>query len=226
MQTYDSGMSVLPCVVARDPDAMADALAQALEADGACVISGLPDPQLTAALREDLHRLLADAVLSAASIGRGDLRRQRADIRGDATLWLDHPGCGAAAAQFLVVMEALRVALNRRLFLGLDEVEAHYAVYPPGAGYARHRDRFVDDGLHHAHSAQTRVLSLVSYLNDDWRADGGGALRLHLPGGRVDVAPSGGSSVCFLSEIEHEVLPTTRERLSIASWMRTRANHG
>ena len=52
----------------------------------------------------------------------------------------------------------------------------------------------------------------------------GGALRLHLPDGAVDVPPRGGTLVLFLSaEIEHEVLPTTRERLSIAGWFRRRA---
>jgi len=215
-------MSVLPCVDARDSEAMADALASALETHGGCVIDALPDAQLTMALREDLRRLQASAALSTAAIGRGNRHRQRADIRGDATLWLDDPRCGQVAAQFFTAMDALRRALNRRLFLGLAEVEAHYAAYPPGAGYARHRDRFIDDGVQRERTGNTRTLSLVSYLNDDWRAHDGGALRLHLTAGAVDVAPSGGRSVCFLSEIEHEVLPATRERLSIASWMRTR----
>jgi SM-20-related protein len=113
-------------------------------------------------------------------------------------------------------MDALRVALNRRLLLGMEEFEAHFACYPPGAGYARHRDRFADD--------DARVLSLVAYLNADWPDDAGGALRLHLPGGIRDIAPRAGTTVLFLSdEIEHEVLPATRERWSIAGWFRRRA---
>lgn len=28
------------------------------------------------------------------------------------------------------------------------------------------------------------------------------------------------ASLCFLSELEHEVLPAKRERLSIAAWLR------
>jgi SM-20-related protein len=35
--------------------------------------------------------------------------------------------------------------------------------------------------------------------------------------------PHAGTSVIFLSGIEHEVLPATRERLSIAAWLRKRA---
>ena len=38
----------------------------------------------------------------------------------------------------------------------------------------------------------------------------------------IDVVPDSGSIV-FLSELEHEVLPATRERFSIAAWMRRRA---
>ena len=49
----------------------------------------------------------------------------------------------------------------------------------------------------------------------------GGALRLSLEGGDVDVAPRTGS-VVFLSELEHEVLPAMRERWSIAAWLRRR----
>ena len=94
----------------------------------------------------------------------------------------------------------------------LAEVEAHYARYAPGTGYARHSDRFRD--------SDSRVLSLVSYLNEDWQIEQGGALRLYLPQGTVDVMPQSGTSICFLSEIEHEVLPATRERLSIAAWLR------
>ena len=225
MPSYDSGMSALPCVVGCDSEAVVDALAQALEAHGACVIDDFPDRPLTAALRHDLQRLQADAALSAAAVGRGELRRQRPRIRGDATLWLDDPRCGLAASRFLTGMDGLRTALNRRLYLGLDEVEAHYAAYPPGVGYARHRDRFATGNLQRDRCRNARVLSLVSYLNHDWRGDEGGALRLYLPAGAVDVVPSGGRSICFLSEIEHEVLPATRERLSVAGWMRTRTDH-
>ena len=137
----------------------------------------------------------------------------RTDIRGDSTLWLDDARAGAVAATYLAALDALRVALNRRLFLGLDEVEAHYAAYPAGARYAKHRDRFRDSDL--------RVVSFVTYLNPDWRDEDGGALRLSLAAGEIDIVPRSGS-VCFLSELEHEVLPATRERNSIAGWMRRR----
>ena len=104
--------------------------------------------------------------------------------------------------------------MNRRLFLGIDEVEAHYAAYPVGAFYARHRDRFRD--------SDARVVSVVTYLNPDWSDKDGGALRIVLDDGDIDIVPDTGSIV-FLSELEHEVLPAARERFSIAAWMRRRA---
>lgn len=189
-----------------------DALAAAIERAGACVVRGLPSPAHTDALRAELRGLHDAGALQAAAVGRGASHGMRTDIRGDRTLWLDDPACGPAATAFLGTLDALRTGLERRLFLGLRSVEAHFAAYPPGAGYARHRDRFRD--------SDARRLSLVAYLNDGWEAAHGGALRLHLPDGAHDVLPVGGTAVCFLSELEHEVLPATRERLSIAAWMR------
>jgi SM-20-related protein len=109
------------------------------------------------------------------------------------------------------VLAGLRVELNRRLMLGMETIQAHYALYPSGASYVRHRDRFRND--------DARVLSLVCYLNPDWPEDAGGALRLHLADGAIDIAPRMGTTVLFLSEeIEHEVLPATQPRWSIAAW--------
>ncbi|MFT3898265.1 MAG: 2OG-Fe(II) oxygenase [Thermomonas sp.] len=203
--------SPIPDIAAGDHDALADALATR----GACRITGLPDADSTRALRDDLLRLADAGELAPAATGRGGGRTLQPTLRGDRTLWLDDARCGAAASAFLARLDELRIALNQRLFLGLVEVEAHYARYAPGTGYARHRDRF--------HDSDARVVSLVAYLNEGWNETDGGALRLHSDEGAVDIPPLGGSAVCFRSEIEHEVLPALRERLSIAVWMRRRA---
>lgn len=191
-----------------------DAIAQALEAHSWCVVPDFLDKRLTTALAEECRVFDAGASLVPASTGRG-AGRQRSALRGDRTRWFE-PDCPTAAqADFFSRMDAVRVALNRRLLLGLEDLEAHYALYPPGAGYMRHLDRFHDD--------DARVMSAVAYLNGEWHDTDGGHLRLHLPDGPHDVVPRGGTLALFLSaEIEHEVLPASRERLSIAGWFRRR----
>jgi SM-20-related protein len=195
------------------PSARHDAVAAALRDDGFARLElpGLP----WRSLRDEAMALRDAGALRPAATGRRAGRRAGA-LRGDATAWIDPATCGPATTRWLAGMDALRIALNRRLLLGLEELEAHFACYPPGAGYARHRDRFADD--------DARVVSLACYLNPDWPADAGGTLRLYLGEGHRDIAPALGTCVLFLSEdIEHEVLPATRERWSIAGWFRRRA---
>lgn len=193
------------------PDA--EAVAAALVEHGACLIDGLPGIEASHQLRQEACRLSAEGALHAAGIGRGGAHQLRGDVRGDSTLWLDDPRCGLAATLHLAALDGLRGDLNRLLYLGLSHTEAHYAIYPPGSRYARHRDRFRD--------SDARVISVVSYLNEAWQADDGGALRLYGDdGSAADILPTNAHSVCFLSELEHEVLPARRERISIAAWLR------
>lgn len=171
-------------------------------------------PSLAPALLDEARGHARAGRLLPAATGRAG-ERAFAGLRGDETLWLDDPGCGPAARSLLAALEGLREPLNRQLLPGLDAVEAHFAHYPPGSGYARHRDRFRSD--------DARLLSLVVYLNPDWPDEAGGALRLHLPGGVHDIAPRAGTVVAFLSDaVEHEVLPADRDRFSVAAWFRRR----
>ena len=66
--------------------------------------------------------------------------------------------------------------------------------------------------------------TLVAYLNDDWKEEEGGALKLYIDENDnegISVMPQMGTFVVFLSErFPHEVLPTTRERHSVAGWFR------
>ena len=203
-------MTPLPTVAAHHTHAVADAL----QARGACLLSGLPGVADALDLQRELGRLHASGRTHAATVGRQGQRRSGGTSRGDWTVWLDDPACGAAAHAHLAALDTLRTGLNRCLFLGMEQVEAHYALYPAGATYGRHRDAFTH--------GNRRVLSLVGYLNQDWQDHHGGALRLFLDGGPVEVMPRAGTGVCFLSGTEHEVLAATRERCSIAAWMLTR----
>jgi SM-20-related protein len=114
-------------------------------------------------------------------------------------------------------LEHLRLELNRTLFLGLLDIEVHYASYPPGARYVRHVDQ--------PQGRNQRQLSLVLYLNPDWNELDGGELKLYESDGRChEVVPKGGRLVLFRTEgREHEVLAARRERLSLSGWFRVRS---
>jgi SM-20-related protein len=171
---------------------------------------------LTLELAAECGLLFADGSLQPAGVGRGAMQAVRTEIRGDRIAWLT-AGQSVACDRYLLLMETLRVSLNRSLFLGLEEYESHFAFYAPGATYLKHLDRFQDD--------DSRTVSVVIYLNDNWLPGEGGALRLH-PHGKCteDIAPLGGRLLLFLSaDMLHEVLPATRDRLSLAGWFRRRA---
>lgn len=177
----------------------------------------IPD-ELLHALQAELAELDAKDLLTPAAVGRGDGQQIVTDIRGDRTVWLE-PEWPAAAA-YLAWMEHIRMHLNRTAFLGLAELEAHYACYPAGSFYKRH----VDQHEHTEHIGH-RVVSTVVYLNAmDWPAQAGGELVLYPANSpQQRIVPGGGDMVLFWSDtIPHEVLPATQERRSIAGWFRTR----
>ncbi len=112
----------------------------------------------------------------------------------------------------LAKVDFLKNLLNQSLFLGLKDWEVHLASYAPGAFYRKHLDR---------HSQSTRKLSVIIYLNQNWRSQDGGELIIYTKNDEelVRVSPVGGRIVAFLSEeFPHEVLPATRERRSLTGW--------
>lgn len=142
-------------------------------------------------------------------------------LRGDFIHWLDETNISAVQREYLQHMEDLRELLNRNFYLGLFDLESHFAIYPPGAIYRKHLDQF--------QGFTQRQVSCVLYLNQDWRHADGGQLRLYLdaisPEPYVDIQPIGGTLVAFLSgRFWHEVLPAKHERISLTGWFRTRSN--
>ena len=167
------------------------------------------------ALRQCAHARELRGEFAAARIGGRGAQQRRESIRGDFTCWLREP---LLPMEHVLVrrMEELRLQLNREAFLGLFELELHYAKYPPGSAYARHVDQPLG-------TSQRRV-SLALYLNPEWQRTDGGVLRIHgTQDGCIDIEPLGGRLVCFLtSGREHEVLEARCDRLSISGWFRAR----
>ncbi len=187
----------------------------ALARSGLAVLPRYIDASLADALREEIHAARVAAGLRRARVGRGKGRRLADAIRGDWIRWLD--GSTEAQRQFLARLEEIRQEVNLALMLGLFEVEAHFALYPPGAGYQRHVDAFQHDN--------PRRLSAVLYLNRHWRRAQGGELAIYDKDDRevLRILPEAGTLVLFLSQsVPHAVLPTRRWRASIAAWFRVR----
>jgi SM-20-related protein len=183
-------------------------------------------------VRDAIEALAAAGRLRPAGVGRAATHRVDEHIRSDVMAWVTPDDVPAELTGLWASFLALRDALNRAAYLGLDLMEVQAARYPGGAaGYRRHRDAFaVLPG-----ARPSRRVTAIYYANPGWRPPDGGALRLHLdpePGTGADavadtepvaVAPILDRLLVFLSErVEHEVLPTRVPRRAITAWFRPR----
>ncbi len=171
--------------------------------------------ELCAALQADFQILQSGGLLKSAAVGRAGARVMAPEIRTDQTFWLN--GETPAQQECLALMDGLRQQLNRELFLGLANYEAHYARYEAGGFYKKHIDAFKGQ--------RSRIISTVLYLTPDWLPQDQGHLVLFDAVAQDQeigrVLPVAGTLACFLSEeVPHEVLPPLRERISIAGWFR------
>jgi len=187
-----------------------DSMADGLVDKGYVITDNFLSPMELERLRTAFFTHLEDGHFRSATIGNRQ-RQLHHGVRKDWIYWVEEvtlPDC-----QFLFQRIAdVRSFLNRTLYLGIQDQEMHFALYPPGAFYKRHLDAFKE--------RNARKITLILYLNQDWQATDGGQLRMYLPEQTLDISPLGGRLVCFRSElIEHEVLPAKRDRLSITGWL-------
>lgn len=147
-----------------------------------------------------------------AGIGKSQEKQINESIRGDYIQWIDGATTQKAVEVYLNRLRQLMEFVSRSLYLSLKDLEVHRTIYPIGSFYKRHLDQFKKD--------DKRKLSVICYLNTDWKESEGGQLRIYLPNGSTDIFPLAGRLVCFRSDLlEHEVLPATRERLSLTGWL-------
>ena len=181
-----------------------DTIADAIEAQGYIVLPSALPMALNDALYLHLKGLDTEAFKQAA-IGREQETTNNPFVRSDRILWIEESA--PAVQAYLEWAEGLRLAMNRRLFLGLFDYECHFAYYPPGSFYKTHLDAF--------QGQRNRVLTTVYYLNPNWQPSDGGQLLLYAPGGvelLETIQPAFGQMVVFLSErFPHEVVPAARE---------------
>jgi SM-20-related protein len=187
-----------------------------LSDQGFSVVPEFLDSKLVVRLNAEFDELYRKGVFARAKIGKGAAASANNEIRRDEILWFDDQNLGSAQKELWDELMHLKEALNGKLFLGLWDLEGHFALYPPGGFYQRHVDRFSND--------DARTVSIVVYLNNQWRPVDGGELAIFPQGQSVkNVEPRAGTLVCFLSDrIEHEVQPAHRQRRSFAGWFRRR----
>ena len=200
-------------------EAIQERIVLALANPGLAIIDDFLPPELVAELAAEARELWTRGGFQDAGIGQGENFQHNATIRTDRIRWLNPAAATPVQRHFLTTLEALRLAINRALFLGLFEFEGHLAIYPAGAYYRKHLDQFRD--------ADQRIVTLILYLNAAWREADDGHLRIYTDSTdesrQEQVLPIAGRLVCFLSDrFPHEVLPARRERLSLTGWFRKR----
>ena len=197
-----------------------------LTKNGYAICEDFLPAQIIQAMADKAEKRYIDGKMLVAKTGK-NANAQHSAIRNDSIYWLDEDSLNSSTQTYFAKIEALKVALNQSLFMNLHDVETHLAVYPIGGVYLKHLDQFKQTGNT---PTPERQLSSVLYLNDNWQEDEGGELRLHLNevannnvSKYIDILPIAGRLVLFLSaDFWHEVLPATRNRISLAGWFRTR----
>lgn len=177
-------------------------------------------PDEVVLLRKNLLRKFDEKNFKKSAIGNQDREQIAEEVRGDFILWLDEQNADEAEQLYFDRINDFVHYLNRTCFLGIQDMEFHYALYPEGTFYKRHLDTFQNDSR--------RKLSMVCYLNEEhWQMDYGGELTIYQNEGgnetELNVVPMQGRMVIFESQVlEHEVKPVRQPRLSITGWLKTR----
>lgn len=168
---------------------------------------------LSANLRQNLLALFNQKKMHLAGTGNGARLKHDTLIRGDSIHWLDRAHNDIYENRFFDLIDKFVQFLNENCFTGIKGYEFHYTLYGPGTFYKRHLDRFQNN--------ESRQFSMIMYLNADWKKEDGGELCIQHEGGVQLIAPTDGKVVFFKSnELEHEVLLTNRNRMSITGWLK------
>ncbi len=172
----------------------------------------LPHPVILA-LASEIDGLQEMRQMRQATIGKAEHNQINTAERGDFIHWIDPLNCTPHVQTFLDSMDTMRLEINRNFYLGIRDFECHFTQYPAGTHYKRHVDR-------HQNGSSRRV-SVVLYLNANWQKAHGGELMLYTEQETHCIEPVFGRLAMFLSEIEHEVLPTLEPRKSLTGWLLT-----
>lgn len=188
-------------------------IAEQLDRHAIAIIDHLLPEDVLHRLLNESKELLGEGEFHPALIGRGVAEQRISEVRGDKILWLEPSHLTEAQQLYFKFLEELRGSLSNYFRIGLPWFECHLATYPIGSFYTRHFDQFRE--------TNNRIFSVILYLNENWKNENGGHLRIYENGTHRDIEPKMGRLVCFRSDlIEHEVLVTNQPRFSITGWIR------
>lgn len=172
--------------------------------------------ELAHSLKLNLDNLYAQNSLKDAGTSNDTIVVNKL-VRSDKIYWLDRVHNDGVENDFFDLMDEFVLHLNRSCYTGITSYEFHYAFYEEGSFYTQHLDQFRNN--------DSRKYSMIMYLNEDWKAEDGGELRVHHEGAAIqDIAPKSGTGIFFKSnELLHEVLITNKPRMSITGWLKVDA---
>ena len=168
---------------------------------------------LSAHLKKNLITLYAAKQLRSAGTGNDIIILQNKSLRSDIIYWLDRKHNNQYENEFFDLMDNFISHLNATCYTGITGYEFHYTLYEPGSFYKKHIDQFRNNS--------SRQYSMIMYLNTGWTEEDGGELCIHHNEKLQKISPENGKTVFFKSnELEHEVLPTNKPRMSITGWLK------
>ncbi|MFW1858233.1 2OG-Fe(II) oxygenase [Acinetobacter defluvii] len=134
------------------------------------------------------------------------------NIRSDHILWINDNL--NIAQHHIETLKQLSSTLNRAFYLGINDIEAHFACYNAGEFYALHRDN--------PQGKNGRMISAVYYLHEQWQENWGGQLHLQDKNNQWhNIQPKPNRIAMFQSDLLHEVIEAKHQRLSITAWLRS-----
>lgn len=190
-----------------------DTLINSFIADKVGIAEHFLSDELAAHLRDHLTRLHVEKLLLTGGTGNEQKLAHDKLVRNDVIYWLGREHDNLYENEFLTLIDHFVSYLNSTCYTGITGYEFHFALYEKGAFYKKHLDQFQNN--------QSRQYSMIVYLNSNWETGDGGQLLIHEAENEYTISPTGGKTVFFKSsELEHEVLVTSKPRMSITGWLK------
>lgn len=191
------------------------------------ILDNCMDPAEARLLRDEVRKLYTDGRMTDGKIGTnvaGNLGEFRPEMRTDKMVWMEgnEPFVEKYLKRHILRADIFSQKLNlmcqslapEHSWEGFSRCKIMATCYPEGGKhYVAHYDNPNRNG---------RKVTIILYLNEEWKKGDGGVLRAKTKGIQADVAPLFNRLFVFWSDrrVPHEVLPTAKgkDRFAITIW--------